>query len=57
MPASLQQQVFNLCVDDAREFCKGVKPGDAQVLDCLNASVKVVKGACKQALVNAGWAN
>ena len=52
-----QQATFGLCQDDARQFCKGVKPGDAHLLDCLLASYKVVKGACRQGLTDAGWAN
>lgn len=52
-----QKDVFTLCEADAREYCKGVKPGDANLLDCLLTASKVVKGTCKQALVDAGWAN
>ena len=52
-----QKSTFQLCEADAREFCKGVKPGDANLLDCLLTASKVVKGSCKQALVDAGWAN
>ncbi|MDR6955863.1 hypothetical protein J2X65_005246 [Ancylobacter sp. 3268] len=52
-----QKATFGLCQDDARQFCKGVKPGDANLLDCLLASSKVVSNACRQGLANAGWAN
>lgn len=51
-----QKATFQLCEADAREFCKGVKPGDANLLDCLLTASKVVKGTCKQSLIDAGWA-
>lgn len=45
------------CSASAQQFCSGVKPGDANILDCLLDSVKVVRPACKQTLIDAGWAN
>ncbi|WP_428029834.1 cysteine rich repeat-containing protein [Ancylobacter sp.] len=50
-----QDSAFNVCNADIRQFCPGVKPGDARILDCLIASSKVVRGTCKQVLVDAGW--
>ena len=50
-----QDSAFNICNADIRQFCPGVKPGDARILDCLIASSKVVRGTCKQVLVDAGW--
>lgn len=50
-----QDSAFNICNADIRQFCPGVKPGDARILDCLITSSKVVRGTCKQVLVDAGW--
>lgn len=50
-----QQGAFKACSADVAEFCKGVQPGDANILDCLLEASKVVKGACKQTLIDAGW--
>lgn len=50
-----QDSAFNVCNAEIRQFCPGVKPGDARILDCLLASSKVVRGACKQVIVDAGW--
>ncbi|MBS9477807.1 cysteine rich repeat-containing protein [Ancylobacter radicis] len=52
-----QSGSFKICAPSAQEFCSGVRPGDAQMLDCLLASTKVVRPACKQVLLDAGWAN
>lgn len=50
-----QDSAFQVCAANAREYCPGVKAGDARILDCLNASTKVVGAACKQVLLDAGW--
>lgn len=50
-----QGEAYKVCENDIRQFCPGVKPGDAQILDCLNASTKVVRPACKQVILDAGW--
>ena len=50
-----QDDAFEICKHDIRQYCPGVKPGDARILDCLNASTKVVGAACKQVLLDAGW--
>lgn len=50
-----QARAFQVCDANIREYCPGVKPGDARVLDCLDAAKKVVGGACKQVLLDAGW--
>ena len=50
-----QDDAFEICKHDIRLYCPGVKPGDARILDCLNASTKVVGAACKQVLLDAGW--
>ena len=52
-----QYNAWKTCGPSAREFCSGVQPGDANMLDCLLASSKVVRPACKQTLLDAGWAN
>ncbi len=52
-----QNDSFKICAPSAQEFCSGVQPGDANVLNCLLASTKVVRPACKQVLLDAGWAN
>jgi hypothetical protein len=59
--ASIQQRAaaqagsFKACSADVAEFCGGVQPGDANILDCLLGSSKVVRGVCKQTLIDAGW--
>ena len=50
-----QASVFQVCRQDAAQFCKGVKMGDANLLNCLLDSVKVVDATCSGALVDAGW--
>ncbi|MFT0862646.1 cysteine rich repeat-containing protein [Ancylobacter sp. G4_0304] len=50
-----QHGAYKICEADIRQFCKGVKPGDANILDCLLTSVKVVDAACKQVIADAGW--
>ncbi|MFT0862194.1 hypothetical protein [Ancylobacter sp. G4_0304] len=50
-----QARAFQVCEANIREYCPGVKPGDARVLDCLDMAKKVVGGACKQVLLDAGW--
>ncbi|WP_247030505.1 cysteine rich repeat-containing protein [Ancylobacter crimeensis] len=50
-----RQDAFRLCRADAAQFCGSVQPGDANLLDCLLASRKVVNKACQQALLDAGW--
>lgn len=50
-----QQGAYKVCDASIREFCPGVQPGDANILNCLLASTKVVRPACKQSLLDAGW--
>lgn len=50
-----QAAAFTNCRRDAAEFCKGVKPGDANLLDCLLEADKVVSPTCTQTLTDAGW--
>jgi len=50
-----QDSAWKVCASSAQEFCSGVKPGDANLLNCLLASTKVVRPACKQVLLDAGW--
>jgi hypothetical protein len=50
-----QQGAFKVCNASIREYCPGVKFGDANVLDCLLTARKVVGASCKQALLDAGW--
>jgi hypothetical protein len=53
--AAAQAGAFRACSADVAEFCSGVQPGDANILDCLLASSKVVRGTCKQTIIDAGW--
>lgn len=53
--AAAQDSAYRVCSADIAEFCGGVQPGDGNILDCLLASSKVVRGACKQTLIDAGW--
>jgi len=50
-----QQGAFKICENNIRQFCPGVQPGDANILDCLLASSKVVSATCKQVMLDAGW--
>lgn len=50
-----QKDAYSLCQADVAEFCQGIQPGDGNIRDCLVASKQVVRGACRQALVDAGW--
>lgn len=50
-----QQSTSKVCANSVRQYCPGVQPGDANLLDCLQASSKVVAASCKQALLDAGW--
>ncbi|MCS0493485.1 cysteine rich repeat-containing protein [Ancylobacter sp. MQZ15Z-1] len=52
-----QEGAWKACAASAQQFCSGVQPGDANLLDCLLASSKVVRPVCKETLLNAGWAN
>ncbi|HEY9212560.1 MAG TPA: cysteine rich repeat-containing protein [Ancylobacter sp.] len=50
-----QQGAYKVCENNIRQFCSGVQPGDANILDCLLASSKVVGASCKQVMLDAGW--
>jgi hypothetical protein len=50
-----QEGAFKVCENNVRQFCSGVQPGDANILNCLLESSKVVSGSCKQVLLDAGW--
>ncbi len=50
-----QGDAYNVCNADVRAYCSGVAPGDGNILGCLVDSKAVVKGACKQVLLDAGW--
>lgn len=50
-----QQGAYKVCENNIRQFCSGVQPGDANILDCLLASSKVVSASCKQVMLDAGW--
>lgn len=52
-----QEAAGKACNADARQYCQGVKPGDANLLDCLQTAAKVVNATCKQTLTDAGWWN
>jgi len=50
-----QRDAWKVCESDVREFCKGVVPGDANILNCLTEASKVVSPACTAVLTDAGW--
>lgn len=50
-----QANVFRACEASARQFCPGVKPGDAYILNCLNKAQRALRPACRQALRDSGW--
>lgn len=50
-----QANVFKACEASTRQFCPGVKPGDAYILNCLNKAQRMLRPACRQALRDAGW--
>ena len=50
-----QQSMPKVCGNNVRQYCPGVQPGDANILDCLQASSKVVSASCKQVMLDAGW--
>ena len=50
-----QRNIYSPCEASTRQFCPGVKPGDAYILDCLNQAQRVLRPACRQALRDAGW--
>lgn len=50
-----QNSALKICNASIREYCGGVQPGDAHILDCLLKATKVVQPACKQVLLDAGW--
>lgn len=53
--AAAQVDSFKACSRDVAQFCGSVAPGDANILDCLISSSKVVRGTCRQTLIDAGW--
>jgi hypothetical protein len=53
--ANAQAAVLQVCKADARQYCRGVSPGNAHYLSCLNTATRVVSADCKQALADAGW--
>ena len=50
-----QRNVFRACEASTRQFCPGVKPGDAYIIDCLNKAQRVLRPACRQTIRDAGW--
>ncbi|MBS7540810.1 cysteine rich repeat-containing protein [Ancylobacter lacus] len=50
-----QGDAYKACNADIRAYCSGVAPGDGNILSCLVDSKAVVKGTCKQVLLDAGW--
>lgn len=50
-----QANVFKVCEASTRQFCPGVQPGDAYILNCLIEAQRMVRPACRQALRDAGW--
>lgn len=50
-----QASTFRLCEASTRQLCAGVQPGDAYILNCLIRSQRVVRPACRQALIDSGW--
>lgn len=50
-----QKNIFRACESSTRQFCPGVKPGDAYIIDCLNKAQRVLRPACRQTIRDAGW--
>ncbi|GLK72477.1 hypothetical protein KHC23_14145 [Ancylobacter dichloromethanicus] len=50
-----QGDAYKTCNASIREACAGVQPGDANILTCLQTASKIVRPACKQVLIDAGW--
>jgi hypothetical protein len=50
-----QANIFKACESSTRQFCPGVKPGDAYILNCLNKAQRVLRPACRRTLRDAGW--
>lgn len=42
-----------VCEPDARRLCAGVKPGEGNILSCLNKAQKAVSPKCNQAITDA----
>lgn len=46
--------VANECEDDLDKYCANIKPGQGQLLDCLDKNKKKLQDRCKQALKDVG---
>ena len=53
--AAARASVPQLCELDRLQYCGGIQPGDAQILDCMYKSRRVLKPACRQALLDSGY--
>lgn len=53
--AAARASVPQLCELDRLQYCGGIQPGDAQILDCMYKSRRVLKPACRQALADSGY--
>lgn len=53
--AAARASVRHVCELDRLQYCGGIQPGDAQILDCMYNSRQVLRPACRQALTNSGY--
>ena len=44
---------FKSCKPDIEKFCKGVKPGEGRILECLKENRERLTGECKQTMTEA----
>lgn len=50
-----QAGAYKACQREAAQYCQGVQPGDSNIRDCLVDAKDVVRGTCRQTLIDAGW--
>ena len=53
--AEARKAVPRVCELDRLQYCGGTQPGDAQILDCMYTSRRVLRPACRQALADSGY--
>src|ERR1035437_7495381 len=53
--AEARKAVPRVCELDRLQYCGGTQPGDAQILDCMYKSRRVLRPACRQALADSGY--
>lgn len=53
--AAARASVRQVCELDRLQYCGGIQPGDAQILDCMYNSRRILRPACRQALADSGY--